>query len=107
MHPRWSIVTDSTGTGVRGNDPSSLTNAFARLPSALATTTSSTTRLPAWILAHIGSMPILITGFPGALPLTPIRPLIVPVLACAAPTPYQSVVKVRRCTEGGDAPGWQ
>ena len=55
-------------SGVCGNEPCRLTNTFARLPSRLTTTVACTVRLPALSFAHIGSMPILITGFPGNLP---------------------------------------
>ena len=62
------IVTGSAGAGVAGNDPCKLTKTFARLPSALAATTSCTGRFPALSVAHFGSIPIRITALPGTFP---------------------------------------
>src|SRR5438309_675524 len=85
MHPCWSMVTGALGTGVCGNEPRRRTKTFIRPPSAVATTVSWMTRFPALILAHMGSLPILMIGLPGSFPMSRMWPLIEPrPAACAA-----------------------
>src|SRR5262245_39158139 len=88
------MVTGSVGTGAGGKVPCSFTNTFARPPSSLVSTAGWMTCLPAFRLAHIGSIPMRMTTLPGDLPLRRTRPLIVPrpgVCPAARPSPPQTI----------------
>src|SRR5438094_346765 len=109
------MTTGSVGTGVCGNDPSRLTNAFARLPSSAAMTVSCTTRLPVFACAHFGSMPMRMMGLPGSLPSSLTWPLIEPrppdwplagditAATRAAVSPIRSVLRTLRLLDAAGA----
>src|SRR3989442_15444938 len=59
------------------------------------------TRLPALILAHMGSLPILMIGLPGSFPMSRMWPLIVPrAAACAAALSGPPMATSRHPTRG-------
>src|SRR2546427_3654098 len=59
------------------------------------------TRLPALILAHMGSLPILMIGLPGSFPMSRMCPLIVPrAAACAAALSCPPMATSRHPTRG-------